>query len=108
MVSEWEELEKLSKDDLIIELVKARWEKRNLQKVLLDLADNMGSYAVFEDGEKPSKEWQDKIVRHVFINDDFHNLQEWGVDEEISDRLYNEYYDENGKRRDPDAGNQSS
>ena len=38
MGSEWEELEKLSKDELIIELVRSRWQMRNLQKVILDVS----------------------------------------------------------------------
>lgn len=105
MASEWEELEKLSKDELIIELVKARWEKRNLQKAIFDLSENMGKYVLFASGEKPPEVWQKKIVEHVFIDDDFHNLQEWGVDEETSDMLYDRYYDENGKRRISDADN---
>ena len=103
MVTEWEKLEKLSKDELIIELVKARWEKRNLQKVIVDLAENMGSYSLFAEGEKPPAEWQEKIARYVFVDDDFHNLQEWGVDENTSDELFDRYYDENGNRRNPDA-----
>ncbi|MCQ2078533.1 MAG: hypothetical protein MJZ38_00520 [archaeon] len=103
MASEWEKLEKLSKDELIIELVKARWEKRNLQKVLLDLAGNMGSYSLFAEGGVPSKEWQEKIAKYVFIDDNYHNLQEWGVDEETSDRLYDLHYDEDGTRRKTDG-----
>lgn len=105
MTSEWEKLEKLSKDELIIELVKAKWEKKNLQKVILDLSENMGKYALFEDGEKPPAEWQKKIAEYVFVDDDFHNLQEWGVDEETSDRLYDRYYDENGKKRPSNTDN---
>ena len=43
MGSEWEELEKLSKDELIIELVRSRWQMRNLQKVILDVSEKLGS-----------------------------------------------------------------
>ena len=99
MKTEWEKLEKLSKDELIIELVKAKWEKKNLQKVIMDLAENMGSYNLFACGEKPPEDWQKKIVNYVFTTDDFHNLQEWGVDEDTANKLYDEYYDEDGKRR---------
>ena len=99
MKTEWEKLEKLSKEELIIELVKAKWEKKNLQKVILDLADNMGCYNLFATGEKPPEKWQKLIAEYVFKDDDFYNLQEWGVDEETSDKLYDRFYDENGKRR---------
>ena len=93
----WSELEKLSKDELIIELVKAKWEMRNLQKVILELSQSLGSFYLYEPGIEPSEEWQKKIAEYVFVDDDYHTLKDWGVDEKTADKLYDEYYDEDGK-----------
>lgn len=105
MASEWEELERLTKDELIIELVKARWEKRNLQNILGNLSKSGGYGMVYEPGTKPSKEWQEKISEYVFKDLEegrYSDLTEWGVDEEIGDRLYDEYcakhFDSDGRR----------
>ncbi len=111
MASEWEELEKLSKDELIIELVKARWEKRNLQNILGELAKTGGFGMVYEAGTKPSKEWQEKISKYAFKDLEegrYSDLTEWGVDEETGDKLYEEYcskhFDKNGQKI-KDTGN---
>lgn len=45
MVSEWEELETLTKDESIIELVRQRWLYRDLKRVLHDLSGDMRYYA---------------------------------------------------------------
>ena len=90
--SEWEELEKLSKDELIIELVRSRWQFRNLQKVILELASNMGSYCLYEPGQKPSGDWAEKIANYAFRNGP-ENLQDWGVDEDTADELFDERFD---------------
>ena len=39
MASEWEELEKLSKDELIIELMRERWAHRNINQRLRMIID---------------------------------------------------------------------
>ena len=105
MVCEWEELEKLTKDELIMELVRVRWEKRNLQKILGELAGNGGTGMVYATGSKPSVEWQKKISEYAFKDLEggrYSDLTEWGVDEATGDRLYDEYvakhFDENGQR----------
>lgn len=91
MTSEWEELEKLTKDELIIELVRARWRFRNLRKVILDLSSNMGSYCLYEPGQKPSVDWARKIANYAF-RDGPENLQDWGVDEDTADELFDERF----------------
>ena len=50
MASEWEELEKLSKEELIIELVKARRDLRNIRSVLADLSETGASEFMYDDG----------------------------------------------------------
>lgn len=92
MESEWEKLEKLSKDELIIELVRSRWQMRNLQKVIEDLSKNLGSYCLYEPGQKPSDEWAEKIAEYVFRNGPG-NLCEWGVDEDTADAKFDECFD---------------
>lgn len=92
MVSEWEELESLSKDELIIELVRSRWQLRNLRKVLADLASDGGSYCQYEPGQKPSAEWSTKIAEYVFRNGPA-DLEDWGVDESTANALFDERFD---------------
>ena len=53
-------------------------------------------------GEIPPEEWQKKIAEYVFPNvkdGGYEDLQEWGVDENVGEKLYTEYFDENGKKR---------
>lgn len=92
MVSEWEELEKLTKDELIIELVKSRWQFRNLQRVLSDLASNGGSYCQYEPGQRPSDAWARKIADYVFRSGPA-DLEDWGVDESTANFLFDERFD---------------
>lgn len=92
MESEWEKLEKLSKDELIIELVRSRWQMRNLQKVIEDLSKNLGGYCLYEPGQKPSKDWVKKIAEYAFRNGP-ENLCEWGVDEDTADAMFDERFD---------------
>ena len=65
MASEWEELEKLSKEELIIELVKARRDMRNICNVLADLSNTGASDFMYDEGSKPSDEWLQRIVECV-------------------------------------------
>ena len=92
MVSEWEKLEALSKDELIIELVRSRWQMRNLQKVILDVSEKLGSDCLYEPGQKPSDEWARKIADYAFAQGSL-DLQDWGVDDDTSDKLYMEHFD---------------
>ena len=57
MASEWEEPEKLSKNELIIELVRQRWLYRRLKRLLGSLSEDEGWYADIE-GQAPSEEWR--------------------------------------------------
>jgi hypothetical protein len=55
MASEWEELERLSKDELIIELVRQRWLYKDLKLQLRYMSEEEGQYAGAP-GQVPSKE----------------------------------------------------
>ncbi len=99
MATEWEELEKLTNDELIIELVRQRWLYRDLKMVLRDLSGDFG-YHAGAPGEIPPEKWQRKIAEYVFPKleaGSYDDLQEWGVSEEIGEKLYDEYFDENRK-----------
>lgn len=93
MVSEWEDLEKLSKDELIMELVRSRWRFRNLQKVIAELSRNMGDDCAYEPGQKPSEEWASKIADYASSKGSF-DLLDWGVDDETSFRYCNDHFDD--------------
>lgn len=71
-VSEWEELEKLSKDELIIELVRAR---TLLRLETEDDSDNPDYVDNPANGERTTEEWSRKIVMYAYkhheIPDDF-------------------------------------
>ena len=81
MASEWEELERLSKDELIIELVKARRAMRNICLVLKELS------------EEPSDAWFEKIVEYARSNLaegdylDSSDLEMYGVDGKTASRF---------------------
>lgn len=71
MASEWEELEKLSKEELIIELVRARTcyrglrgecRKKNVHPWPEDL--RYGTRTDTEDGERTTHEWAERIALH--------------------------------------------
>ncbi len=91
---EWKELESLSKDELIIELVKARWEMRNLMSVLGRLSETGSEGFLCASGSKPSEEWLGKIEskarKDAGSDEDFYSctLQEYGVDEKTADECY--------------------
>ena len=78
--------------ELIIELVRSRWQMRNLQKVILDVSEKLGSDCLFEPGQKPSDEWARKIADYAFGQGSL-DLQDWGVDDDTSDKLYMEHFD---------------
>lgn len=92
MASEWEELEKLSKEELIIELVKARRDLRNIRSVLADLSETGASEFMYDDGSKPSEEWLPRIADFVRSRLDpdealcAADLEMYGIDEETADR----------------------
>ena len=92
MASEWEELEKLTKEELVIELVKARRDMRNIRSVLADLSETGASEFMYDEGSKPSEEWLTKIAElarsrmgpgEALCAAD---LEMYGIDEETADR----------------------
>ncbi|WP_400225392.1 hypothetical protein [Methanomethylophilus alvi] len=92
MASEWEELEKLSKDELIIELVKSRRAMRNMCRLLDEISKDGASHYLYDRGENPSEEWLSKIVSYAEskLDDGDHldgsDLERYGVDSETADR----------------------
>ena len=92
MASEWEELEKLSKDELIIELVKSRRAMRNMCRLLDEISKDGAAHYLYDRGEKPSEEWLSKIVSYAEskLDDgdrlDGSDLERYGVDSETADR----------------------
>ncbi len=93
MASEWEELEKLSKDELIIELVRSRWQMRNLQRVIVELSQTMGNDCAYEPGQKPTGAWASKIADYA-NRQGASDLLEWGVDEDTSYQYCNGHFDD--------------
>ncbi len=91
MASEWEELEKLSKDELIIELVKARRAMRNICLVLKELSEDGASDFMYDSGDKPTESWLGKIAdsaKSGLEADEYltsADLQMYGVDEQTAD-----------------------
>ncbi len=92
MASEWEELEKLSKEELVIELVKARRDLRNIRSMLADLSETGASEFMYDEGSKPSEEWLTKIAelaRSRIVPGEAlsaADLEMYGIDEETADR----------------------
>lgn len=92
MASEWEELEKLSKEELIIELVKARRDMRNIRNVLADLSETGASEFMFDEGSEPSEEWLHRIAKLAASRLDpdealcAADLEMYGIDEKTADR----------------------
>ena len=93
MASEWEELERLSKEELIIELVKARRDLRNIRSVLADLSETGASEFMYDEGSRPSEEWLLRIVeaaRSGLGPDEAlcaADLEMYGIDGETADRF---------------------
>lgn len=76
MASEWEELEKLSKDELIIELMRERWVHRNINqrlRMIIDYdypdSDEVPCVVEEDDHSSPGYEttdsWAKKIILHA-------------------------------------------
>ena len=91
MASEWEDLEKLSKDELIIELVKARHTIRNMCSILEEISDTAGSHFLYDEGDEPSEEWMEKIVTYAKMKIgpieelDSSELEHYGVNGDLAD-----------------------
>lgn len=92
MASEWEELEKLSKDELIIELVKSRRAMRNMCSLLSEISEDGASHYLYDQGEKPPEKWLSKIVSYAESKLDDGDqlngadLELYGIDGETADR----------------------
>lgn len=91
-MSEWEELEKLSKDELIIELVKARRDMRNICCVLDELSRTAATHFMYDKGEQPSESWLEKIVSYAAAASgsdelDSSDLEHYGVDADTAERF---------------------
>lgn len=92
MASEWEELEKLSKEELVIRLVKSTRDMNNLKAVLAELSSDGGSAFMYASGTVPSKEWMSRIadVVRAGLRDGEElcaaDLEMYGVDERAADQ----------------------
>jgi len=101
--SEWEELEKLSKDELIIELVRERTLGRDIKdRIMQDLGEISPKYASnvrFDDdgfaiwGAPTTDEWAEKILLYAktHCNDcefDVDNSRDYGLDEVQADETF--------------------
>ncbi len=92
IASEWEELEKLSKEELIIELVKARRAMRNMCSLLHEISEDGASHFLYDKGEKPTDEWLERIAVYATskLDDgdrlDGSDLERYGVDTKTADR----------------------
>lgn len=91
--SEWEELEALTKDELIIELVKERTARRLINRSLrwmIDLDHPIDGEPSFEGpiGAKPPREWVLKIIGHAGPDVDAADMENlYGVDCEYAESL---------------------
>ena len=91
MASEWEELEGLTKEELIIELVKARRAMRNMCRLLRVVSEDGASHFFYDVGEKPSGEWLEKIATYASARSDpddgldRSDLEIYGIDGETSE-----------------------
>ncbi len=102
MASEWEELEKLSKEELIIELVKERTIHRQMNREIrsilnidypedrvLPVYDDDG-----DDGEATTDEWARRVILHAYSNAkdvdyfDVDAIRMYGMDSDQFDRVF--------------------
>jgi len=95
--SEWEKLEKLTKDELIIELVKERRQRLELLLEIRSIADNQWfPVSGCRDGQKPPDGWARKIALYAAkttpADDQLHDcdLQRYGMTEESSESVFAE------------------
>ena len=101
MESEWERLEKLSKDELIIELVKERTARRNVDRALRSITDVEypvdRRYSVYGEDydsnyEAASDDWAYKIAFYAFKHSDGdfspYDLESYGLDSDQSMEAY--------------------
>ena len=103
MESEWEQLEKLSKDDLIIELMKERTAHLELNRALRSLIDldypSDKTLPVYSDDDDPdygctSKDWISKIAEYAYRNSadkdsfSYSDLRSYGLSDDMADAAY--------------------
>ncbi len=90
-MSEWDDLEKLTKDELIIELVKARRAMRNMCRLFQVVSANGAAHFFYDVGEKPSGEWLGKIAAYASARTDpddgldRSDLEIYGIDGETAE-----------------------
>ena len=92
--TKWELFEELTRDDLIIELVKSRYQYECLRESIRSYLENGREFTVPDIGEVPTKEWLDKIIKYASEHgsEEFSmmDLIEYGVDYDTADRLWKE------------------
>lgn len=103
MISEWEKLEALSKDELIIELMKERTAHRELNRALRSLIEldypSDKVLPIYSDDDDPdygyaSKDWLSKIATYAYHNStdrdsfSFSDLRSYGLSDDMADAAY--------------------
>lgn len=103
MVSEWEELEKLTKEELIIELMKERTSHRELERSIRGLIDvdypADKTLPVFADMDEPglgsaSEDWLYRIAMYAYDKSadkdrfSYNDLEDYGLSSDMAEEAY--------------------
>ncbi len=103
MINEWKELESLSKDDLIIELMKERTAHRELNRALRSLIEldypSDKVLPVYSDDDDSdygctSDDWIPKIAEYAFLHSidkesfSYSDLRSYGLSDDMADAAY--------------------
>lgn len=93
MKSEWEELEKMSKEELILENVRLKYKIQCILKALSELSGNGFEGYLWADGNVPSDQWKKRIEDDAVARlgaDEVTEIdfQEYGVDEKTARKMF--------------------
>ena len=89
--TKWEELETLSRDELIIRLVRAETVHAQFVGTIRSLAEDGPRWAIPETGERPTDAWLQKIVAYAKQHEpdfSYMDLVEYGVDSATAEKLW--------------------
>ena len=90
MTCEWDRLMELPKEELVIELVRARYRFDSFVSTMIEFSKNPNHMAIQDVGFIPSEEWLKTIINYAERqNPDFDvlNLITYGVDFDIVSKL---------------------
>lgn len=97
MASEWEELMEMPKEDLVIELVRSRYEYRLLKSLIRGLGET-GSDGYFDDNllSSTSPEWARIIAEYVVRKEGSdvtpYDMNRYGVDDKTAEDAFESLY----------------